>query len=123
METVIGDKPHKRLIAWQRAIDFVEAMYRLTERFPKEEQFGLVAQLRRASVSIASNIAEGAARKTTKEHIQFFYVVRGSVSEVDTQIEIAHRLNFISSEQRRATLQALDEIARLMAGLIRSKQA
>lgn len=118
----MSDKPHKQLMVWQKAMDFIETIYRLTERFPKEEQFGLVAQLRRASISIASNIAEGAARRTTKEHLQFFYVARGSISELDTQIEISHRLGFLSSEQQRATLEALDQIGRLMTGLIRSKQ-
>ena len=85
----MSEKPHKRLIVWQKAMDAVEEMYRLTEHFPSEERFGLVSQMRRASVSIATNIAEGAARQTTKERLQFLFISRGSLSELDTQLEIA----------------------------------
>ena len=118
----MSEKPHKRLIVWQKAMDAVEEVYRLTERFPSEERFGLVSQMRRASVSIATNIAEGAARQTTKEQLQFLFISRGSLSELDTQLEIAERLGFIQNEQRATTLQSLEEIARLLNGLIASQR-
>ena len=118
----MSENPHKRLIAWQKAMDAVEEVYRLTERFPSEERFGLVSQMRRASVSIATNIAEGAARQTAKERLQFFFISRGSLSELDTQLEIAERLDFIQHEQRATTLQGLEEIGRLLNGLITSQR-
>lgn len=118
----MSEKPHKKLIVWQKAMAFIEEVYRMTEAFPKEERFGLVAQLRRAAVSIASNIAEGAARRTWKEAIQAFYIARGSVSELDTQLEISHRLHLIDATQYRTATEALDEIGRLLNGLISSKR-
>ena len=118
----MSEKPHKRLIVWQKAMDAVEEVYRLTERFPSEERFGLVSQMRRASISIATNIAEGAARQTTREGLQFLFISRGSLSELDTQLEIAERLGFIQNEQRATTLQSLEEIARLLNGLITSQR-
>lgn len=118
----MGGKPHKRLIVWNKATDFIETLYRLTEAFPKEEQFGLVTQLRRAAVSVASNIAEGAARQTLKEQVQFLYVARGSISELDTQLEIARRLRFIDMDQWEKLMTDLDEVGRLLHGLIMSKR-
>ena len=103
-------------------MSFVEKIYSLTKDFPVEERFGLIAQLRRASVSVASNIAEGAARQTTKEKIQSYYIARGSLSEVDTQLEISHRLGLIDTEQRHAAIEDLDEVGRLLNGLIESKK-
>ncbi|MDP3723310.1 MAG: four helix bundle protein [Candidatus Omnitrophota bacterium] len=118
----MSEKPHKRLVVWQKAIDFIEKIYRVTEQFPSEERFGLVTQMRRAAISVASNLAEGAARQTVKEHLQFYYVARGSISELNTQTEIAHRLQFIDTEQRTAILGELDDISRLLNGLMNSKR-
>ena len=118
----MSERPHKKLMAWQKAMDAIEEIYRLTERFPNEERFGLVSQMRRAAVSIATNIAEGAARQTLKERIQFFYMARGSLSELDTQLEIAERLGLISMEQRTITQPTLEEIGRLLNGLIVSQE-
>ena len=119
----MSEKPHKKLIVWQKAMAFIEQIYRLTETFPTEERFGLVTQMRRASVSIATNIAEGAARQTAKEMLQFLFIARGSLSELDTQIEIAHRLDWISAEQRVSLLGELDDVSRLLNGLMTSKRA
>ena len=118
----MGEKPHKRLIVWQKAMHFIEEIYKMTERFPSEERFGLVAQLRRASVSVASNIAEGAARQTSKEQIQSFYIARGSISELDTQLEISHRLELIDMKQQATMLAELDQLSSLLNGLIRQKR-
>ena len=75
-------KPHRKLKVWEAGVDFFVELYREPENFPRQEQFGLMAQLRRAAVSIPSNIAEGAARRNTKELIQFLYIARGSLSEI-----------------------------------------
>ena len=118
----MGEQPHKRLVVWQVAMELVEHVYRLSERFPSEERFGLTAQMRRAAISIASNIAEGAARRTTPETLQAFYVARGSVSELDTQLDIAHRLRLIDAQQRDSAIITVDRIGRLLSGLIASKR-
>lgn len=91
----MGD--YKDLYVWQESIDFVEDVYSLLKFFPVEEKFALCDQLRRAVVSIASNIAEGSNRNTNKEFIQFLYIALGSASEVETQLIISKRLKYISS--------------------------
>jgi len=83
-------RPHEKLDVWNKAIEFVVAVYRVTESFPKEEKFGLTSQIRRASVSIPANIAEGAARKSPKEFAHFLSNAQGSASEVETELLIAH---------------------------------
>ncbi|MFV0148627.1 four helix bundle protein [Empedobacter falsenii] len=88
---------HKDLKVWQESMILVEEVYRLTSNFPKEELFGLVSQMRRASISIPSNIAEGAGRKSKKEFIHFLYIALGSLNEIETQLEISKRLNYISN--------------------------
>ena len=88
-------KSHKDLKVWQESMDFVVMMYNITEPFPSKEAFGLTSQLRRASISIPSNIAEGAGRKGGKEFSRFLYIALGSLSEVETQLEIAFRLGYI----------------------------
>src|SRR5687767_7906170 len=92
-------RPHQKLDLWRRAIEFVLAIYKLTERFPKEEKFGLTSQMRRASVSIAANISEGAARTSVKEFMQFLSHSQGSASEVDTELIIATRLGYVLDEE------------------------
>ncbi|MEJ7746020.1 MAG: four helix bundle protein [Luteimonas sp.] len=87
-------RPHERLDVWQDAMSLVEAIYRLTSAFPDSERFGLVSQMRRAAVSVPSNIAEGAARRSTLEYLRFLSIARGSLAELDTQISIASRLGF-----------------------------
>ncbi len=87
-------RTHKDLEIWQLGIEMVEYVYKSTADFPREEQYGLVSQMRRCAVSIPSNIAEGAARHTIKEYIQFLYVSLGSLSELETHVEISRRLKF-----------------------------
>ncbi len=91
-------KPHKRLKAWQLGMDIVEDIYRITNRFPSEEKFGLTSQMRRCAVSIPCNIAEGAARNSKKEFINFLYISLGSLSELDTQMELSKRLKLIDDK-------------------------
>ena len=87
---------HKDLIVYQKSLDLVEMIYRITRSFPTEEKFGLTSQLRRSSVSLPSNIAEGAGRKGTKEFIHFLYIALGSLNEMETQMEISLRLGYIT---------------------------
>jgi four helix bundle protein len=105
------------LIAWRKAMDFVEDVYRATKQFPKEELFGLTSQLRRAVVSIPSNIAEGQSRRSTKEFLQFLGIARGSLGEVETQILIATRLHYIPEVVSTALLARSSELGRILNGL------
>ena len=105
---------HRELRVWQFAMDFVERVYALTSSFPKDEIYGLTSQMRRAAISIPSNIAEGAARGTTKELLHFLRIADGSLSELDTQIELAKRLRYVSST---------DELNELMSQLSKSLAA
>ena len=110
-------RPHQNLEVWKKAVDFVVDVYRATEKFPGDEKFGLTSQIRRASVSIAANIAEGAARKSTKEFINFLSISQGSASEVETELLIAFRLNYLSEETYRKLFHSLDEIGKMITGL------
>ena len=91
-------RTHKDLEIWQRSINLVEKIYTITQSFPQVEIYGLISQIRRAAVSIPSNIAEGAARQTNKEFIQFLYIALGSLSETETLLMIAERLGYIKDE-------------------------
>ena len=88
---------HKKLDVWKRALTLAEMTYRLTASFPAEERFGLSSQMRRAAVSVLSNISEGSARRTTAEYIQFLHIARGSLAELDAQFILAERLGFSSA--------------------------
>ena len=90
----MGIKTHKDLDVWKLSIQLVKDIYQLTSKFPSEEKFGLVAQIRRAVVSIPSNISEGAARNSDKDYIRFLYISLGSLSEIETQLIIAEELGF-----------------------------
>lgn len=92
-------RSYKDLIVWQKAMDLVELVYHLTKLFPKDEQYGLSNQLRRAAVSIPSNIAEGQARNSTAEFRNFLSIARGSLAELETQLLIAERLNYIEQKK------------------------
>lgn len=95
---------HEELDVWKLSIDFVEDIYRITKKFPSDEKFGLISQLRRASISVPSNIAEGAARKSDKENIQFLHIALGSIAEIETQLIIANRLNYCDASEIRKKL-------------------
>jgi len=90
----MGIKTHKDLDVWKLSIQLLKDIYQLTSKFPSEEKFGLVAQIRRAVVSIPSNISEGAARNSDKDYIRFLYISLGSLSEIETQLIIAEELGF-----------------------------
>ncbi|RXP45909.1 four helix bundle protein [Lutibacter sp. HS1-25] len=109
-------KTHKDLIVWQKAMDFVFEIYKLTSNFPSDEKFGLISQMRRSSVSIPSNIAEGAARNSTKDYVRFLYISLGSLSELETQIIIAHKLNYVEHSLEENII----EIRKMLITLIKT---
>jgi len=114
------EKPHKKLDVWKAAMDAAQTTYKLTKLFPPEEKFGLVSQMRRAVVSIPSNIAEGAARQGRAEFRKFLSMAQGSLSELDTQIEIALGLGYLRSEEIRDLSELLLRIDKMLTALIRS---
>lgn len=111
-------KSYKDLIVWQKSMDLVEMIYQVTKSFPKDEQYGLTNQLRRAAVSIPSNIAEGQARNSTAEFKNFLSIARGSLAEVDTQLLIAERLGYIQPEKLREILELQIEINKMTNSLM-----
>ena len=113
-------RTHHNLLACQEAIQLVKATYTLTQAFPREEQFGLTAQMRRAAISVPSNIAEGAARSSTKEFVHFLVLARGSLSELETQVVIARELAYVVDSTDVEGL--MDRLFRLIAGLITSSK-
>ena len=109
---------HRKLVAWQEAINLVELIYRQTSTFPREEMFGLSVQMRRSAVSICSNIAEGAGRNSSAELFQFLGIASGSKAELDTHLEIARRLGFIRDNS--PIIQQLERVGKLLTGLRKS---
>jgi len=110
-------KTHKDLDVWNKAIDFVSDIYMLTKTFPKEELYGLTSQIRRAAISIPSNIAEGAARTSSKEFSQFLSIALGSIAETDTQLIISNNLNYINEQQLNKLSSKLTDIRKMILGL------
>lgn len=113
------EKPHKKLDAWKLAVELVTLVYRTTGTFPKDQRFSLTDQVRRAAVSIPSNIAEGAARQTDREFTNYLHMAQGSLSELDTQLEIAKRLGYLGESRWRGLDSQMDRIDKTISGLIR----
>ena len=111
-------KTHKDLDAWKNSMELCKEIYWVTANFPSEEKFGLITQMRRAAVSIPSNIAEGAARNHKKEFIQFLYMAIGSLSELETQIIISQELDYLKPEQTDILNQKMMIINKRLQGLI-----
>ncbi|MFI5211446.1 MAG: four helix bundle protein [Ignavibacteria bacterium] len=109
---------HKKLIVWEKSMNLVREVYALTKRLPKEELYVLTSQLRRASVSVASNIAEGASRKSTIERRRFYQISRSSAVEIDTQIEICSMLNYFKSEYLLTLKSELNNVFALLTAMI-----
>jgi four helix bundle protein len=113
-------KSYKDLIAYQKAYALALKIYNATENFPKAEQYGLVQQMRRASVSIPSNIAEGYRRKNRKEYIQFLNIAYGSSGELDTQMSLAHDLGMLQEDDFIVVQRLTEEVSKLLFNLIKS---
>jgi four helix bundle protein len=111
------DKPHKRLIAWQKSMELVVMIYSLTKNFPREEIYGLSSQLRRAAVSVPSNISEGAAGRSADQFRNFLGIAIGSLNEISTQVEIAQRVGYINERTADDAQHLVDECLALTYGL------
>ena len=112
-------KHYKELLVWQKGMALAKLVYRLTVRFPWEEKFGLTSQIRRASVSVPSNIAEGQARQSTKEFLQFLSHAEGSLAELETQVLLGVELGFVWPEDVKEILATIDELQKMLVGLKR----
>lgn len=112
-----GITNYRDLQVWRQALDWAEAIYEATAHWPRDERFGLISQIRRATVSVASNIAEGAARRSTGEFIQFVGMARGSLAEAETQLLLAQRLGYLPQSDAQALLAASSEISRMLVAL------
>ena len=110
-------RPHEKLDVWTKAVDFVVMVYTSTKNFPPDERYGLTSQIRRAAVSIPANIAEGAARKTNKEFLQFPSIAQGSSSEVETELLIAFKLGFLKEDAYNELRIEVESIGRMLVGL------
>ena len=113
-------KTHKDLDVWKKAMELVVSVYKTTSSFPREEIYGLTSQIRRAAVSIPSNIAERAARNHDNEHRQFLYIALASSAELETQLIISNRLGFVENEESQELMAELNSISRMLQGLIKS---
>ncbi len=113
-------KSYKELKVWQKAVDLVTEIYRVTKQFPREEMYGLVSQMRRAAVSVPSNMAEGWGRGSTKEYIRFLTIARGSLMELETQLIISEKLNYLKAQQLQNLSEQMQEIGKMLNGLITS---
>jgi four helix bundle protein len=111
---------YKELLVWQKAVDLAVGVYQITEKLPKEERYGLISQINRSVISIPSNIAEGAGRNTNKDFNNFLGIAQGSSFELDTQLIISNRLNFISKEEYQKVEIQLEHIQNMIAKLKKS---
>lgn len=114
----MATRNYRDLIVWQKSMDLVEEIYRLTKLLPKEEIFGISNQLRRAAISVPSNIAEGNGRNSLKEYARFLSIARGSKAETETQLEICVRLGYFSADQTHSTFVLCDEIGKMLHSMI-----
>ena len=111
---------YKDLLVWQSAVELSKEVYLLSDKFPREEMYGLTSQMRRAAVSIASNIAEGRSRGTKKDFIQFLRIALGSGAELETQVEIAKQLSFSASLNYSSVEKLLSETMKMLHGMVKS---
>ena len=119
-EKIVNVLHYRQLTVWQKAVDLADQIFETCATFPKQELYGLSSQIKRSVVSIPSNIAEGAARQGTGEFLHFISIAKGSLAELETQLIIANRRQFVDSEQLNVFLSLTDEISRMLSGLSRS---
>ncbi|HZZ77747.1 MAG TPA: four helix bundle protein [Gemmataceae bacterium] len=110
---------YRDLLVWQKGIRLAKEVYRLTRDFPADERFGLISQMRRAAISVPSNIAEGQARRTTKDFIQFIAIAEGSVAELDTQLELSYELGYCDRTTAAPIATILEELKKMLNSLRR----
>jgi four helix bundle protein len=116
-------KTYRELVVWQKAFRLCTQVYRATARFSPDERFGLTAQLRRAAVSILSDITEGYGRGSTRDYVRFLWVANGSVAEIETQLLLARELGYASTSDLDSLLESVAEVERMLKALIRSLEA
>lgn len=114
------DKPHKRLVAWQKTMELAVLVYDLTRTFPADEKFGLTSQMRRAAVSAPSNIREGAADRSPQQFVNFLSIAVGSLNELSTQLELSFRVGYLGEQSHNKAQDLTDECLRTTFGLKRS---
>ncbi len=119
MRLNVGMRAHRKLLVWKIAVLLVEDIHKIALGFPDYERFELSSQMRKAAVSVPSNIAEGAARKSDPGKLHFFNIAQGSLSELDTQVEIAHRLNYIDNTMYSEILRKIEAVSLKLYGLSR----
>ena len=110
-------RAHKKLDVWKRSMELAKLIYQITSQFPSSEQFGLVSQMRRAAVSVPSNLAEGAARSGKKEFLQFISIAQGSLSELDSQVELATELGLMGKKRVEGIISAIEMVSKQLFGL------
>jgi four helix bundle protein len=113
-------RDYRKIKAWQLADSLVIGVYKATQNFPKEERYGLISQLRRAAVSVPTNIVEGAGRQHKKDYLNFLYTARGSLSEVEYLLGLSERLNFITTENLESINNECNKVQSTLYGLIKS---
>ena len=118
----MASRNYTDLIVWQKAMDLAENVYRATRAFPKEELYALTSQLRRAAVSVPSNIAEGQGRGGAVKFVRFLHIAHGSLREMETQVLLAQRLTYLPATECRSLLDLAAEVGRLLNGLMRSSR-
>ena len=111
---------YSELLVWQKAMDLVTTVYRMTKAFPADEKFGLTAQMQRAAVSIPANVAEGHGRKSTKAYLNHVSIANGSLMELETLLQIAARLDYLENHRLLEVLKQTNEIGKMLSGLTRS---
>ena len=120
---ILVAQSYRQLIAWQKAMELVVEIYRTTKTFPRDELYGLTSQLRRAAVSVPSNIAEGQARYSRREFYRYLTVARGSLAEIETQVMLARSLDYLTSGATSLLLTKAGELGRILNGLISSTKS
>jgi len=113
-----GVGSYRDLVIWQKAVDLAKCVYEVSRSFPHEEKYGLTSQIRRAAVSVPSNIAEGQARYGKKEFVRFLYIAKGSLAELDTQCTLALEFGYIEKERNQQVLERISELQRMIYSLI-----
>lgn len=113
---------YMELIVWKKSVDLVTEIYSVTTIFPKEELYGLTSQIRRASISVPSNIAEGHSRRSTSDYLQFLKIARGSCAELETQLIISKNLSYLSSEKFKILIEKTSEISKMLNAIITKLQ-
>ena len=118
----MNTQTYRDLIVWQKSMDLVVSIYQLTRYFPDSERFGLISQIQRSAVSVPSNIAEGYGRVSGGDYNRFLLIARGSLMEIETQLHIVHRLQFVNTSQFEPVWEQTQEIGRMLHGLVRAVQ-